>query len=114
MKWYLAKLVFSIVCANGDHKPQFDEQLRLIQAEDDLHAFHKARLIGDAEHASWLHDIVKWKFIDVSEMYALNDLSDGAELYSRVMEEDNPAEYIGNVQKKATQLLQHGLIQFTA
>ena len=36
MKWYLAKLVYRIICGEGNHKPQFDEQLRLIYAEDDL------------------------------------------------------------------------------
>jgi len=27
MNWYLAKLVFRIICGDGDHTPQFDEQL---------------------------------------------------------------------------------------
>lgn len=113
MKWYLAKLVFRIICANGDHKPQFDEQLRLIHAEDDLHAFHKARLIGETENADGIDTIVKWKFIDVSELHLLSELTDGAELYSKVMEEDEPERYIGHIQKRATQLLQNGLHQFT-
>jgi hypothetical protein len=29
MQWYLAKLVFQIICGDGNHRPQFDEQLRL-------------------------------------------------------------------------------------
>ena len=49
MKWFLAKLVFRIHCGNGNHTPQFDEQLRLIYAEDELHAFHKARLLGEGD-----------------------------------------------------------------
>ena len=49
MKWFLAKLVFLIHCGNGNHTPQFDEQLRLIYAEDELHAFHKARLLGEGD-----------------------------------------------------------------
>ncbi len=113
MKWYLAKLVFRIICANGDHKPQFDEQLRLICAEDDLHAFHKARLIGDSENAEEIVTVVKWKFIDVSELHLLSELTDGAEIYSKVMEEDEPGRYIDHIQKRASQLLQNGLHQFT-
>src|ERR1700712_590630 len=113
MKWYLAKLVFRIICANGDHKPQFDEQLRLVHAEDDLHAFHKARLIGETENADGITKLVKWKFIDVSELHLLSEFTDGAEIYSKVMEEDEPERYIGHIQKRATQLLQHGLHQFT-
>lgn len=49
MNWYLSKLVYQIICDNGSHTPQFDEQLRLIHAEDDLHAFQKARLLGERE-----------------------------------------------------------------
>jgi hypothetical protein len=113
MKWYLAKLVFRIVCANGDHKPQFDEQLRLIIADDDLHAFHKARLIGDTENVNDVLTMVKWKFIDVSELHLLSEFTDGAEIYSKIMEEDEPLRYIDYIQRKATQLLQNGLHQFT-
>ena len=49
MKWYLAKIVYRIICGDGNHTAQFDEQLRLIEAEDDMHAFQKARITGDQE-----------------------------------------------------------------
>jgi hypothetical protein len=52
MKWYLAKLVYRIICGEGAHTPQFDEQLRLVCAEDDLHAFQKARATGHLERRS--------------------------------------------------------------
>ena len=42
MNWYLSKIVYQIICDQGLHRPQFDEQLRLIYAEDDLHAFQSA------------------------------------------------------------------------
>ncbi|MBS1741694.1 MAG: DUF4288 domain-containing protein [Bacteroidetes bacterium] len=113
MKWYLAKLVFRIICANGDHKPQFDEQLRLVQAEDDLHAFHKARLIGETENAGNPVPLVQWKFIDVSELHLLSEFADGAEIYSSIQEEEEPDRYMIHIQKRATQLLQNGLHQFT-
>ena len=32
MNWYLTKMVFRIICGDGSHKAQFDEQLRLIHA----------------------------------------------------------------------------------
>jgi len=92
MKWYLAKLVYRILCGDGKHTPQFDEQLRLINAEDDLHAFQKARLFGHHEQDNFLNTANKpvlWKFIDVSEVHELNDLNDGVEIYSRISEEEN-------------------------
>ena len=112
MKWYLAKLVFHIICGNGDHTPQFDEQLRLIYAEDDLHAFHKARKIGEGESADEIITPVKWKFIDVSELHLLAELTDGAEIYSRVNEEESAETYINIIKKRANGLLQNGLQNF--
>ena len=46
MNWYLAKIVYRIICGNGDHAAQFDEQLRLICATNKEDAFHKAQRTG--------------------------------------------------------------------
>ena len=46
MNWYLAKIVYRIICGNGDHAAQFDEQLRLIYATNKEDAFYKAQLTG--------------------------------------------------------------------
>ena len=116
MNWYLAKLVYQITCGIGNHTPQFDEQLRVICAEDYLHAFHKARLIGDRETScNELNKAVaiQWHFIDVSELLPLGTLTDGAEIYARAREEEDAAVYIRTTQKKAFQILQQGLHLFT-
>jgi hypothetical protein len=110
MKWYLAKLVYRIICGEGNHKPQFDEQLRLIYAEDNLHAFKKARVTGHQEQDTFLNNaqkLVHWKFIDVSELHPLNELTDGAEIYSRVYEEDDADNYIKIIQMRAAYLLEN-------
>ena len=109
MNWYLAKIVYQIICDKGFHTPQFDEQLRLIYAEDDLHAFYKARLLGEHEDDRFLNNInkpVHWKFIDVSEIHKLDNLADGAEMYSRINEEPEPEIFINVVKRKATHLLE--------
>ena len=116
MDWFLAKLVFRVVCGRGDHTPQFDEQVRLVNAEDELHAFHKARLLGEGE--CWNGEFenaigAKWKFIDVIELHQLTRFADGAEIYAAIKEEADANLYIRGVQKKATQLLQRSLHQFT-
>jgi len=114
MKWYLAKIVYRILCGDGSHAPQFDEQLRLIKADDDLHAFQKARLIGEREEDNFLNNIQKpvhWQFIDVSEIHELNDLADGAEMYSRIKEEDDADIYVKLVHLRATHLLESSMHQ---
>lgn len=111
MNWYLAKINFRIICGAGNHKPQFDEQLRLILAEDNLHAFYKARLIGEQEGNTDCGPNVKWTFLDVSELHLLSELTDGAELYSHVREDEEPDIYIRNTKRRALQLLEAGLQQ---
>jgi len=104
MKWYLAKIVFQIVCGDGNHTAQFDEQLRLIAASDEVEAFEKASIIGNNEQESFYNlkqQLVRWQFVNVSELYHLNELIDGAELYSRINEVDDGNAYISFVHRRA-------------
>jgi Domain of unknown function (DUF4288) len=117
MNWFLAKIIFRIVCGNGEHTPQFDMQLRLIQADDETEAFSKAQAFGEKEQVSFLNQqqqLVEWKFINVSELYKLSALIDGAELYSRVQEVDDADLYIELIHKKAAHIQEkvtHQLLQ---
>ena len=104
MKWYLSKIVFRIICGDGEHTAQFDEQLRLVAANDEEEAFQKALTIGRSAEDRFYNDkqqLVSWKFVNVSELYRLTELIDGAELYSRINEVDNAEQYIGLVNRKA-------------
>lgn len=107
MSWYLTKMIFRIVCGEGTHTAQFDEQLRLIAAGSKEEAFHKAQTLGAREEEIFFNNkqqLVQWKFISVSELYKLNDLIDGAELYSRIEERDNAEMYVHTIHKKAEQI----------
>ena len=107
MSWFLAKIVYQIICGEGHHTPQFDEQLRLIEADDETTAFAKAQTIGELEQEMFFNQaqkLVQWKFINVSELYKISALIDGAELYSRVQESDNAGSYIELVHKKAAHI----------
>ena len=104
MNWFLAKIVYRIVCGEGDHTAQFDEQLRLIQAADENEAFDKAKAIGEQEQEVFLNQqqkLVTWQFVNVCELYKISALIDGAELYSRIQETDNANAYEDLVHKKA-------------
>lgn len=104
MQFFLAKMVYRIYCGNGEHTPQFDEQLRLIEAADESVAFAKARTIGEKEQETFFNQqqqLVQWKFINVSELLSISSLTDGAELYSSIKETDNAETYIDIVNKKA-------------
>ena len=108
MKWYLAKIVYQIICGDGDHTAQFDEQLRLIKAENKKEAFNKAQRTGKSEEETFLNEkqqLVQWRFINVSELYKLSDLIDGAEVYSRIEERDDADGYIDTLNKKAKHII---------
>lgn len=104
MNWYLAKMVFRIVCGEGEHTPQFDEQLRLVAAGTKEEAFRKAREMGQQEEETFYNrkeQLVQWQFINISELYRLSELIDGAELYSRIEEKENADAYIYTINQKA-------------
>jgi len=104
MKWYLAKIVYRIVCGDGAHAAQFDEQLRLIAATHQEQAFEKAMAIGHAGEESFendRHQPVCWQFVNVAELNPIQELIDGAELYGRINEVDDADAYVNFVHHKA-------------
>ena len=48
MNWYMAKLIFRIVCGDGEHTAQFDEQLRLVMGITKEDAYKALRILGAA------------------------------------------------------------------
>lgn len=103
MKWFVAKIIFRIV--NDDASTaQFDEHIRLISADNADEAYLKARVIGITEEDSFLNASrrpVKWEFINVSELHAIDGLSDGTEIYSRIHETKDEKDYIQEVHQRA-------------
>lgn len=111
MNWYLSKIIFQIICGDGRHTPQFDEQLRLIAAYDEEEAFTKAIRLGEKEQDQFYNheqQLVQWKFINVSELYRLSALLDGAEMYSRIQETDDPQGYIELANRRANHIHEFG------
>lgn len=105
MNWYLVKIVFRIICGDGQHTPQFDEQLRLAKADSIEEAFLKMKERAESEELSFMNNnqqLVQWKFINISEVFKLGELIDGAEIYSRVEECDDAKNYIDLVNHKAS------------
>ncbi len=98
MNWYITKMVFQIINGSeNDNQNQFDEQIRLLNADNAYEAFYKAQKIGLQEEESFLNNnlqAVKWKFIAVKELQQIDDLKNGTELYYYIKEVDHPKLYI--------------------
>lgn len=110
MNWYLAKMIFQIICGKGDHTPQFDEQLRLVEAANDEQAWEMATELGKKESVCFPNQqqqMVEWKFINIPELYRISELMHGAELFSRIHETDNAEAYLDLVNNRAQFMRQH-------
>lgn len=108
MEWFLAKLIYRFQTLPNADTTHFDEQLRLIHADDELHAFHKAQQIGQQEQQSEfipISDQITWQFLDVTELHKLNKMTDGAEVLSRLLETTDAKSYQRDVRLKAGYLL---------
>lgn len=104
MNWYITKIVFNITAESSTAKNQFDEQLRLVQADSKAEAFLKARTLGLGEEDTFINDKMKqvrWEFVNVSEVFPLKNLEDGIELYSHIHETEEANSYINTVHQKA-------------
>ena len=116
MKWWLVKLVYRFIYGNGVHIAQFNQQLRMITAEDALHAFQKARLIGEREATFIQYNGIQisWKFIDVVDICALSNIKDGEEIWSVINEETDADMYIRTTQQKSKALLEKGILHYNS
>lgn len=118
MEWYVAKIIFQILCGDGNHQVQFDEQLRLLQAAGWPEALGKARAIGEKEQCRFLNQRqrwVEWKFINIAELSCIGHLEDGQEVHYQITEPADANLYIRKVEQQALSLgsnpLIHGLLQ---
>lgn len=104
MNWYVAKLVYQVICGEGNHTPQFDEQLRLIRADQLEWAWEKAQVLGRMGQCIFQNcneQNVQWKFIDVIDVVPISSMEDGAEVYSETSEPADAEEYIALIHARA-------------
>jgi hypothetical protein len=108
LHWFLAKMVFQITVEGRNNAPQFEEQFRLIKADELTWAVEKAAILGRMDSTIFLNDRnqkVEWKFVEIVEALPLDGIVDGMELYTQTEEPENSATYLAIVKKKAKRLI---------
>ena len=107
MSKYIVKLVFHIVTEGENKRSQFDEQYRLVEAQSMEDAFHKARYMGQREEEGFL-DVngkqINWNFVDISEVYPLNNFEDGEQIFSTTQEVPDSGSFIGYIRQKSMEI----------
>jgi hypothetical protein len=115
MEWYIAKIVFRIICGEGNHQAQFDEQLRLILANSWEKALLKARELGIQEQDRFKNQRqqwVEWKFINVVSLSRIGTIQDGFEVHYQITEPTNADKYIELIHEKARNIASDPLALF--
>lgn len=87
MKTYTAQIIYRIKCGNTGTE-QYDEQWRLIIANDERDALNKAKEVGKQEEAMFVDRHgrpVEWAMIAIKDIHEI-DLQHGALLHSAVKE----------------------------
>jgi hypothetical protein len=109
-KWFIAKIVFNIVTGTNKTKSQFEEQLRLVEAESREEAFLKARAIGIGEEEVFLNEegrLIKWEFVDIADLLPVESLNSGVEIYSQIHETEESEQYIHSIHQRGMDLRKH-------
>lgn len=107
MEWYVVKIIFQIKSETAGRRAQFDEQIRLIQADSPAWALKKANTMGNLENSAFLNSNkqkVQWKFIAVTDVVESNYWEDGAELYTSIQEPEIELSYLDIVNSRAKAL----------
>lgn len=87
MKPFASQIIFSIKC-DGRFTGQYDEQWRLVYADDETSAVEQAKSIG-SEHNHTLVDrhgrAISWEMIAIKQVHEIG-LDEGSLLLSRVID----------------------------
>lgn len=111
MQRFLYKFVYQIVIEGKMGPSQFDEQFRIIYAENASVALAKAQQLGEQEETRFWNtrnEEVNWELISVLYISSLDQLKDGALIFSQNQEFDQPFGYIQfNREQWEAQQFQH-------
>jgi len=89
---YFVKLLFSISIEDGNHEPQFEEQIRFLSSENEEDAFEEAQQIGNS--ISDEHNEIKFQFVAITMLNEVQNLQSGFLVCNRIFEKEHKDRYI--------------------
>lgn len=103
MKWFAIDCIYQIICGEGKHSPQINEQVRLVQAKNAVEALQKVKQQAGNYNASFKNcegGEVKWSFIDVGAITEIDKPADGVEVSSKILEPKSIEAYLENLKHR--------------
>ncbi|WP_316829806.1 DUF4288 domain-containing protein [Pedobacter aquatilis] len=107
MKWFAVNCIYQVICGEGKHSPQFNEQVRLVTAETSFEAIQKAKLLAFGYNASFencVGEMVRWEFIAVGGITAVDEPTDGIEVSSKILEPKSVEAYLKDLKHRTKTL----------
>jgi len=90
MKWYVTQLIYEI--CNSSTATQFDEQIRMINAENRIQAQQKLLALGKSLEEKFENingKTVTWRLFGTTILEELSEVNDGLKVYSTTHESDH-------------------------
>ncbi len=109
MKWFAVNYVYQIICGEGKHAPQFNEQVRLIKETDIKCAFKKAQVLANEYNSSFknfFNENVIWKFVGVGSIVEIVEPAEGVEISSIILEPQSVKDYLKKIKHRNKLLTQ--------
>lgn len=117
MKWFVLRYIFQIISGDGNYASQFDEQLRLISAEDAAEAWSKGESQAANFHRPFRNchgELVKWEFICIADLYEIETPCDGSEIASVLHEPKDMTRFLEELKRREAFVHQSISIQNTS
>lgn len=108
MNWYLVRMIFQIVWGDENRPARFDEQWRLIRADEICWAREKATIIGNLESQFEQPSgtaRIEWKFIAVADIFEVPYGADGAQVFSTTEEPKDAHHYLSMITARSKQFV---------
>lgn len=97
MKWFAVNCIYQVICGEGKHSPQFNEQIRLLQALNRLEAVEKVNQQVTQYNVPFKNCVgekVVWKFLGIASLTEINEIKDGVEVASKILEPKSAENYL--------------------
>lgn len=103
-KLFITKIIWHIKSESNQKFAEFDEQLRLIKANNSETAFNKAKLLGLQHQETLINNKgmeVSWNYVNVEFVKEITSFDDGIEICAHTVKVDNAQQYINEINVKA-------------
>jgi len=110
MKWFSVNCIYRVVCGEGKLSPQFNEQIRLLQANSRLEALEKINQNANKYNLPFKNcngEQVNWEFLGIGSLIEITKPEDGVEVAAKILEPKSVERYLENLAHRTRLLTEY-------